>query len=125
MDLEAITERLRHEGHKVTLQRSIIIKLIAESQEHLTPSAIYKKVHELSPDIGEVTVYRTLNILFELGIVCSVHTGHNTQSYIGSPSEHHGHLICQRCGKVINFTGCDLAKLEKRLISETGFIIKG
>ncbi len=122
--MDDVIARLRRSGHKVTPQRIAIIKMILESAEHLTPSALYEKVHQVDPEVGEVTVYRTLNILSELGMVCVVHTGENTHSYISHPPEHHDHLICSECGKVINFTDCNIAKLEKRLTSETGFTIK-
>jgi Fur family ferric uptake transcriptional regulator len=124
MVLEDIVKRLRREGHKVTPQRIEIIKTVIESSELLTPAALYEKVKKIDPEVGEVTVYRTLNILSELGLVCMVHTGENTHSYIGRPAEHHGHLICSGCGKVVNFTNCNTTDLEKCLASETGFTIQ-
>jgi Fur family transcriptional regulator, ferric uptake regulator len=119
-----IKRRLRQSGHKATPQRVAIIKVVMESTEHLTPSAIYEKVRKVDPEVGEVTVYRTLNILEELGLVCVVYAGGNIQSYIARPAEHHDHLICSECSKVINFTECNLPGLERRLTSETGFIIE-
>jgi Fe2+ or Zn2+ uptake regulation protein len=121
--LDEVITRLRQSGHKVTPQRVAIIKIVLESNELLTPSALHKKVQEEDPDIGEVTVYRTLDILSELGLVCMVHTSGNTHSYIGRPLEHHDHLVCSECGKVVNFTNCNLSELETRLILETGFTI--
>jgi Fur family transcriptional regulator, ferric uptake regulator len=123
MQLDDVVARLRRAGHKVTPQRIAIVKIFMESSEHLTPSALYEKVRQVDPEVGEVTVYRTLNILSELGLVCMVHSGENTHSYISRPPEHHDHLICSGCGKVINFTGCHMSELEKRLESETGFSI--
>jgi Fur family transcriptional regulator, ferric uptake regulator len=123
MVMDGIAERLHQAGHKVTPQRLTISKIVTESSELLTPSALFKKVRDLDPQIGEVTVYRTLDILSELGLVCVVDTGENIHSYIGRPAEHHDHLICSECGKVVNFTQCNIAKLEKRLVSETGFDI--
>jgi Fur family ferric uptake transcriptional regulator len=123
VSIEDIIARLRQSGYKITPQRVAIIKTVVESSELLTPAAIYEKVHQAHPEVGEVTVYRTLNILSELRLVCIVHTGENIQSYISRPSGHHDHLICSKCGKVVNFTGCTLSNLEKRLISETGFKI--
>jgi Fur family ferric uptake transcriptional regulator len=123
VDLQKIIAQLHSHGHKVTPQRVIIIKTVLESVELLTPSALYEKVKQIDAEIGEVTVYRTLNILEELGLVCVVHTGENTHSYTSCPAEHHGHLICSDCGKVVNFIHCNLGLLEKRLASETGFVI--
>ncbi len=123
MPLDDIVARLRQSGHKVTPQRITIIKLIIESSELLTPSALYEKVHQLYPEVGEVTVYRTLSILSDLGLVCVVHTCDNVHSYTIRPPGHHDHLICSECGKVINFTDCNVSELEKRLMEETGYII--
>jgi Fur family ferric uptake transcriptional regulator len=123
MSLAEIKDRLHRAGHKVTPQRLTVIKVVLDSTEHLTPTAIYQKAHRIDTEIGEVTVYRTLNIMAELGLVCLLHTGDNTQSYVASPTGHHDHIICSECGKVANFTDCDLESLEKRLSSETGFAI--
>ena len=124
MNLPEIVACLHEHGHKVTPQRVAIIQTVLESSELLTPSALYEKVKKADPEVGEVTVYRTLNILEELGLVCMVLTENNSHSYIGCPSEHHDHLICSDCGKVVNFTHCDLELLEKRLAEESGFDIK-
>ena len=119
-----IKKRLRESGHKVTPQRITIIGVVLDSTEHLTPSAIYEKAHRIDPRIGEVTVYRTLNILSELGLVCLLHTGNNAHSYVARPPGHHDHLICSECGRVVNFTECNLPGLEKRLSAKTGFAIR-
>ena len=124
MKLEEIKECLHRSGYRVTPQRMAIIRVMLASPEHLTPAALYKKVSQIDPEVGEVTVYRTLNMLESLGLVCLVHTGENTHGYISRPAEHHGHLICSECGKVINFTGCNVSSLEKRLAKETGFVIQ-
>jgi len=123
VNLPQIVSKLHTHGHKVTPQRVAIIKTVLESSELLTPAVLYEKVKQADPEVGEVTVYRTLNILEELGLVCVVHTEDNTHSYIGRPAEHHDHLICSDCGKVVNFTHCNLGLLEKRLAAETGFNI--
>ena len=124
MSLDDVISMLHQSGHKVTPQRVVIIQTVLESSEHLTPAELYEKIRHLDPEVGEVTVYRTLNILSELGLLCMVHTGENTHSYVSRPPEHHDHLICSRCGKVINFTDCNLSGLEARLAGETGFDIR-
>ena len=124
MPFDDIAAALRRAGHRVTPQRLAIIRTVLASEEHLTPGALYEKVRRMDPEIGEVTVYRTLNILSELGLVCMVHTGENAHSFVSRPPEHHDHLICSGCGEVINFTGGNIDALEKRLVSETGFTIE-
>ena len=96
---------MKHKGHKLTPQRRKVISAIALSQEHLTPAAIYEKLHRQYPNIGLVTVYRTLDILIEMGLVCIVHSEGNGKSYLlRRPAEHHHHLICSNCGTVVDFT---------------------
>jgi Fur family transcriptional regulator, ferric uptake regulator len=119
-----VADLLRKSGHKATPQRMAIINIVMESKELLSPSALFEKVRRVDPEVGEVTVYRTLNILFDLGLVCMVHTGENTHSYISRPPMHHDHLICSGCGKVVDFMNCNLSELEQNLMSETGFDIK-
>lgn len=125
-----LTERkiavtLRRNGYKLTPQRRAVVKTIASTHDHLTPTAIYGKVHEEYPKIGFVTIYRTLEILNKLGLICEVHAGGNCRSYLmRRPLEHHHHMICADCGTVVDFTGCDLSELEQRLSRETGFEIE-
>lgn len=117
---------LRQHGYKLTPQRHVMLKVIAASHDRLTPKAIYAEVHLKNPGIGLVTIYRTLDLLDELNLVCRLHTSDGRRSYImRRPTEHHHHLICSGCGRVVDFAGCTLADLEKRLSGETGFDING
>jgi Fur family ferric uptake transcriptional regulator len=116
---------LRQYGYKLTSQRRAVIGAIAASQDHLTPAAIYQRVHQDHPTIGLTTVYRTLEILAKLELICELHAGGSCRSYtIGAP-EHHHHLICSNCGAVVDFSGYYLSQLEQRLSRETGFEIEG
>ena len=119
-----IEQELHNHGYKVTPQRRVIIGVIMNSHEHLTPAALHERVLRLDPSVGLVTVYRTIEILTELGFICEMHAGGGSRSYLmRRPSEHHHHLICSDCGKVIDFTDCDLDKLEHRLAQENKFKI--
>jgi len=121
-----IENSLRQSGYKITPQRRSIIDVIMNARQHLTPTAIHEKVHREYPSIGLVTIYRTLEMLAELGLICETHTGGSCRRYLmRRPAEHHHHLVCSDCGKVIDFTGCDLGELEQRLAAETRFKITG
>jgi len=121
-----IESTLRQRGYKITPQRRSIIGAIIGANEHLTPTAIHEKVHLEHPSIGLVTVYRTLEMLAELGLICETHAGGSCRSYLmRRPAEHHHHLICSDCGKVIDFTDCGLGELERKLTEETRFKISG
>ena len=114
---------LRRYGYKLTPQRRAVIWAITSSQDHLTPAVIYEKVHQDHPDIGLVTVYRTLEILTELQLICELHAGGNCRSYTVSAPGHHHHLICSNCGTVVDFTGFGLSEVEQDLSRKTGFRI--
>ena len=120
-----VAASLRQHGYKLTPQRRAVIRTIASTQDHLTPTAIYERAHQLYPNIGLVTVYRTLDILAELKLICELHAGDSCHSYTISTPEHHHHLICSNCGTVVDFSGYDLSELEQRLSLETGFKIEG
>lgn len=124
-DEKRIGALLRRQGYRLTPQRRAVLNVIALSREHLTPLGIYEKVQEKHPDIGLVTVYRTLELLTELGLLCEVHAGGNCRSYLmRGPDGHHHHLICSGCGAVVDFAYCDLAEIEQKLSKDTGFEIK-
>jgi Fur family ferric uptake transcriptional regulator len=120
-----ITTTLKNHGYKLTPQRRAIISAIASSLDHLTPTALYQKVRQEYPTIGLVTIYRTLDILAELELICELHAGGSCRSYTIAAPGHHHHLICVECGEVIDFSGYNLDELEKRLCQETGFEIEG
>ena len=125
-----LTERkvvagLRRYGYKLTPQRRAVIQVITSSQDHLTPITIYRKACQDHPSIGLVTVYRTLDILAELELICELHAGGICHSYTISSPQHHHHLICSNCGTVVDFTGHDLSGLEQSLSKESGFRIDG
>ena len=119
-----IVATLRQHGYKLTPQRQAVIRTIASTQDHLTPTAIYEKVHQDHPNIGLVTIYRTLDILARLKLICELHAGGSCHSYTISAPGHHHHLICSKCNTVVDFTGYDLSELERRLSLETGFEVE-
>lgn len=120
-----VTATLKRHGYKLTTQRRAVLDVLAHSQDHLTTAAVYERVHREHPSIGLVTIYRTLEILAKIGLICEVHTRGNGRSYIlRRAAEHHHHLICSDCGAVIDFSDCDLGDLEQTLSLETGFEIE-
>jgi Fur family ferric uptake transcriptional regulator len=116
---------LRQHGYKLTPQRRAVIQVITSTRDHLTPASIYEKMRQTHPSIGLVTIYRTLEVLAELGLICELHAGGNCRSYTISTPQHHHHLICSNCGTVVDFTGHYLKELEDNLSKESGFRIDG
>ncbi len=123
---DKIKSVLRQNGYKATPQRLTVIKEFAKSDEFLTPADLYERLKNSYPDIGMVTVYRVLDILDRMDMVCKVHAGGDCHKYKINTAEHHHHLLCSNCGIVINFP-CDepnLEELRNKITAETGFAIK-
>ena len=117
---------LRQKGYRLTPQRHAVLKAIASSHDHLTPAEIYDRVRQEHPAIGLVTVYRVINLLTELKLICRVMLKGHSQSYLmRRPMGHHHHLLCSQCGQSVDFTSCDLGQLEQQLSNDTGFNIEG
>ena len=117
---------MRKNGYRLTPQRHAVLKAIAGSHDHLTPAEICERVQEEYPHIGLATIYRVVNLLTELKLICRVSLGGNSLSYLmRRPLEHHHHLVCSQCGRAVDFTDCDLSQIEQRLSRETGFNIQG
>lgn len=125
MNGREIAATLKRRGYKLTHQRRAIINVLSNSGRRLTPSDIFATLKEGHPEIGLVTVYRTLELLQENGLLCEVHIGDSCRSYLNNKADvHHHHLVCSSCGRVVDFTGCELDKLQQRLAAETGFKIE-
>lgn len=117
---------LRQHGYRLTPQRHAVLKAIAGSHDHVTPAEICARVRQEYPAIGLATVYRIINLLTQLKLICRVNLGGDSHSYLmRRPLEHHHHLVCSQCGRAVDFTDCDLGQLEQRLLRETGFDIEG
>ena len=112
-------------GYKLTSQRKAVLSAIAGSHEHLTSADVYQRAKQINSTVGLVTVYRTMELLSNMGMICRVHDGGKSRSYTLAPSGHHHHMVCSECGVVADFANCDLGELEKRLSTETGFEING
>ena len=125
MILDRLVGILREHGYKLTPQRRAVLEVIAGSHDHLTPGAIYERVRKNRPTIGLVTIYRMLEVLAGLKLICRVHAEDGCRSYLmRRPSGHHHHIMCTSCGRVDVFTKCDLGELQQRLSKESGFRIQ-
>jgi len=109
-DFQAI---LKKNGLKYTKQRELILKALYQNNGHFSPEVLYNLVQEEDPDmnIGIATVYRTLGLLEDEGLVSSLSFGAQGKKYELGVKEHHDHIICSECGKIVEF--CDEV-IEKR-----------
>jgi len=120
--LEQFKEVLRKNGLKNTKQREIILDAIYHSKEHFTPETLHKMLQETHEEkIGIATVYRTLSLLEGEGMVTSLSFGVNGKKYELGEKEHHDHMICDECGKIIEFYDEEIEKLQDKVAKLNDF----
>ncbi len=118
-------KKLRARGHKLTPQRRAVVRALCLSNKHMTPAEVHEAACKERADVGLVTVYRTIRMLAALDLVCEISVdGHQRTYLLRGPSEHHHHLVCSHCGRVVDFTSNDVERLQARLALETGFSIE-
>jgi Fur family ferric uptake transcriptional regulator len=123
------TDQLGHElatrGYKLTAPRRAVLDVVAGMCESLSPAEIYQRARRRYSRLGLVTVYRTLDILMEAGILRRIHLEDGCHGYALAQAAHGHHLICSKCNQVVEFDGCDLEALFKNVARKTGFRIEG
>lgn len=125
--LESLTAKLVNNNYKLTSQRRLILEVLVENNDkHYSAEELYDKVKEINPDVGLATIYRSLEILCELGIAYQLDFDNNYRRYELNLEEgkHHHHLICKKCGRIIEFNDDDLEGFENKLEDNYNFIIK-
>ena len=120
-DTSGITERLSEKGYRLTPQRLMILSAIESSHEHISAEEIYAQVAAKYPHVNISTVYRTLELLKELGMVYEIDLGEGRIRYHAEESGHHHHLVCQECGSVIDIDESTLSSLRNILLRDYNF----
>ncbi len=112
------------EGLKSTRQRAEILDVFFKSAGHKNLAEIYTLVTKVNPKIGYTTVYRTLKLLTRLGLATQRQFADGETRYEPNPEgRHHDHLICLRCGKIIEFEEEAMESLQKKIAKRHGFSI--
>ena len=106
-------EQLRASGHRLTPQRELVLAAV-ESLGHATPDEVYAEVRTHSESINLSTVYRTLELLDELGLIRHAHLTDRAPTYHSASGHEHAHLVCRQCQRVISVPRSEIeATLEK------------
>lgn len=109
--LDLFTQRLRDAGIKLTSQRMAIFRAIAASEQHPDAETLYGELKESCPSLSIDTVYRSLWLLAELGLVSTVGQRHEAVRFDVNLSRHH-HFVCIRCGSIQDFYSPQLDRLD-------------
>ena len=117
-------DKLNHEGLRLTHPRRVIISVLEDARVPLSPQTIHQRSLDAHQEIGLVSVYRTLDLLTELGLVRRVHGHDECQGFVLASPGHHHHLVCHNCGAAVEFSGVeDLSSLIDHIQEETGFMV--
>jgi len=119
---ELFLEHIKAAGLRRTEQRDLILDTFLSTEEHLTSEDLYGLIHKIDPDVGLTTVYRTLKLLTDAGLAREVRFGDGKTYYEHHYNhEHHDHMICTECGKVIEFFSPEIEALQDQMASNFGF----
>ena len=113
-------ERLRASGHRLTPQRELVIAAV-ERLGHATPDEVYAEVRTHSDSINLSTVYRTLELLDELGLIRHAHLTDRAPTYHSARGHEHAHLVCRECHRLISIDRSEMEAALDGLAARHGF----
>jgi Fur family ferric uptake transcriptional regulator len=117
-------ELLWDKGLKSTPQRLAVLHVLHESTKYLSINDILDKTKEILPNTGLATVYRTLDVLVELGLIARVHFEDGCHTYAYMADSHGHHIVCTGCNKIMDFAECPFEEYLENLSVKTGFKIQ-
>ncbi|MBW8783653.1 MAG: transcriptional repressor [Novosphingobium sp.] len=118
IDIEALcTER----GLRITEQRRVIARVLSESEDHPDIDKLYERATAIDPHISIATVYRTIRLFEEAGILERHDFGDGRSRYEAAPEAHHDHMIDVESGKVIEFVDPELEALQRQIAERLGY----
>jgi Fur family ferric uptake transcriptional regulator len=111
---------LRARGYRLTPQRQLVLEAVT-ALGHATPDEVAERVRETATGINISTVYRTLELLEELGLVTHTHLGHGSPTYHAADDADHLHLVCRECGGIEETSTAVLDDVSRRIAADRGF----
>ena len=122
MESRWIGRKLSRLGYRLTPQRLMILRTVEEAADHISAEEIHAQVRARYPQMNISTVYRTLELVKELGLVTETDFGDGRVRYHCMGKGRHHHLVCQECGAIINLDESVLSSLKDTLLREYKFI---
>jgi Fur family ferric uptake transcriptional regulator len=108
-------------GLRITEQRRVIARVLSEAEDHPDVEALHERASAIDPGISIATVYRTVRLFEDAGILSRHDFGNGRSRYEAAPEEHHDHLIDVESGRVIEFVDDELEELQRRIAERLGF----
>jgi len=116
-----IIDRIAKRGHRLTSPRQTIVELVAPRRDSFSAQEVWDEVQNTHRGIGRATVFRTLDLLVELGVLNHVHVGEGCHRYVVCETRHHHHLMCVDCGTVTAIEADSIETQIRRLSVDEGF----
>lgn len=118
-----ILDRIAEQGHRLTGPRQALVQILAARDHHFSAQEAWEEVQAHGIEIGRATVFRTLDLLTELGILDRVHAGDGCHRYVVCEPSHHHHLMCTDCGRVQPFDAGEVEGQIGKLAEAMGFSV--
>lgn len=118
--MELFHSRLREHGLKSTAPRDDIARVFFELGRHISAEELYAEVKKINPHVGYATIYRTLKLLKDCGLLSERHFDEGQARYEVAGEDHHDHFICESCGKIIEFEEEGLERLQQLVAKKIG-----
>ena len=123
-EIDVLEEYISVNNLKITKQRRTVLKIFLESKDHVSVEELYNTVLKTEPKIGLATVYRTLALLTKSGLALEMDFGDGQKRYESSyRSLHHDHMICTKCGKILEFNHPLIEKYQEEVAIQKNFKI--
>jgi Fur family ferric uptake transcriptional regulator len=120
LEKKALADYLDSHSLKHTKQREAILDAFLSAQRHITGEELHARVRQDNPGIGYTTVYRTMKLLCDAGLAMERHFDDGVTRY-EIEHEHHDHLVCVKCGKIVEFECSMIESAQDRIVNEYGF----
>jgi Fur family ferric uptake transcriptional regulator len=122
---QVFLEHIQKKGLKRTAQRDLILDVFLRTEAHLSSEDLYRLVTREDPTVGQTTVYRTLKLLTEAGLAREVRFGDGRAHYEHNyKHQHHDHMICSSCGKIIEFFSAELEAIQDAMAAKHKFEVQ-
>ena len=123
--LSRLEKRCTEKGLKMTSQRRTIARVLSESDDHPDVELLHQRTHKLDPKISMATVYRTVRLFEEAGVIDKHDFGDGRARYEETGEDHHDHLIDMKSGAVIEFNNEEIERLQHMVAKELGYQLVG
>jgi Fur family ferric uptake transcriptional regulator len=121
-ELSDLAARLKVAGYKLTVPRQAVVQILEQNGGHLSPNEVLTLGRQIYPKLSRATVYRTLDLLTDLGLIRPIYLHDASQRYVTTQGGHH-HLVCTECGVAFEFERCDADQLVLTLSDRFRFEI--